>query len=380
MKSYVCILTSGFLLFAVKFVSAQDFYNDFQSGEKQLIFYDDFINNENNWEIGKNGPITASIQDGFLEVKSTRKHDTKPLLLNSKLDFQKNFEIEANISLSENDKYVSSLRFGCDQQTEYGYRFSFNNKFFIISKDSSRVDVLTKQNYNLISRGNNKLTVRKYNHTYYFYINEDRVYTTQKLYIKGSSVGFSPCVMCEMKVANLSIYYLNELSWITLWKKAEIIDKRPYYQEFFDKCPDDSLKKLAKSAIEGFSFKCMLDSLLTGSITFDQDYLDITHQSGTEQIKFKDIKNIIIEWSFTLTYEYDNPIWITRNGETSFSYDDMTENIIGEPKSITIVGFDNISEKYTEIRSVSPDPLLFKTSDGVATITFSLQKTIRLKK
>jgi len=69
-------------------------------------------------------------------------------------------------------------------------------------------------------------------------------------------------------------------------------------------------------------------------------------------------------------------VWISINGETKFSYDEMHEIYFGRPKNITIITFDGKINVCTNIDSVFPDFFIFNSSsnDKIFSISFSLEK------
>ena len=176
-EGFMKLLRNVFILMAYMilpiFTDGQEYYNDYQKSEKILVFLDDFNNNENNWRIGRNGPVISSIHDGFFDLKSVRPHNTKPTFINGKVDLERDFEIETNIKLLQcESNFNSFLFFGYGPDLNQGCEFGFSNHCFVIANNYvSSLKLLCKaedkDNINAFSL--TKLTVRKKDNNIYFW-------------------------------------------------------------------------------------------------------------------------------------------------------------------------------------------------------------------
>jgi len=185
----------------------------------QPVYCEYFFSNDQDWLTGTGSNYSASINSeaGYYEIinfSSDHKYIFWELV--SDLDENKNFQIETNIkNISTNDEDGGNgLVWGGESNGELRYyRFYINHDSFSVLDDQGEdheywIDWTNSGSVNEPGTCN-KLTVRKYDGQYYFFINE--VYVGQHVFksLYGNYTGFR--VYCEttIQVDNLIINHLE---------------------------------------------------------------------------------------------------------------------------------------------------------------------------
>jgi hypothetical protein len=191
---------------------AQTNYEDYLTSD--TIFIDNFSNNKNKWPTGLSADscYNGKIVNGAFELTSTCKDSYPWYYIPRTIDILRDFEIEANILYvkGENDNAIS-LIWGKDDN---GYRFNFgitgngqykicryNGSWFNL-KDWTASDLIHKSDYN-------KLTVRKIDTNYYFFLNEKLVHTCDLYAFFGNQIGFQDNKNTTIRVDYLKVSYLK---------------------------------------------------------------------------------------------------------------------------------------------------------------------------
>lgn len=209
-KKHFLLLVS-FLICLVVSLSAQQAYNDISSGQKTSIFNEAFDNNTNNW-ITDNSWIGGKFVNGFYEISCKNfKQNTGLTYKAVSFDQSKDFEIETSFKLI---KGTGALVFGLTKDFEH-YRIEIENKKnLVIAKDApskNKFEILFSANIKSINDAGlyNKLTIRKLQDTYYFFVNDLLIKQFDKLILAGDQIGYSVGLNSEISVDYLNISYLK---------------------------------------------------------------------------------------------------------------------------------------------------------------------------
>jgi hypothetical protein len=192
--------------------SAQTNYEDYLSSE--TIFTDDFSNNNNKWVTGwsSDSCYTSKIENGAYEIKSSCVGTYPAYWLTRTIDITRDFEIEGRILYvqGESNNALSLLWGKSDSFHSLYFGISGNGQFRISQfngswtniKDWTASDLVYKTDYN-------KLTVRKIDSKYYFFLNEKLVHISDFYTFFGNQIGFQDNQNTTMRVNYLNISYLK---------------------------------------------------------------------------------------------------------------------------------------------------------------------------
>jgi hypothetical protein len=189
-------------------------YYDYSQSEKQLVFADEFDNEDNNWNNGCSSTGSAWVSVGSLTFKSTSETDAAGCVRSLfVLDQRQDFEIETKLRYySGSDNKAISLVFG--KRTGEWSRFNLGisgNGYYRIDKsyDNNYTDQVDWTESSLVVKNDwNVLTVRKVGSSMYYYINYELVYTTDFEQFYGDEVGFQVPEGTTIWVDYLHAYYL----------------------------------------------------------------------------------------------------------------------------------------------------------------------------
>lgn len=214
------ILISSVLLFAGMVASAQEeknpsFYGFNKSLKTQVILQDDFSKFSNYWLLGvEENSWSETIEDGHLIFQSLT-NKSKEDLLPSIIDQNRDFEIEASIRFVEGlmDKGYG-LQWGkaLNPIRQYDFLLTGGGHFTIDKYDGTFSDYLPFTISSTVNRyAFNKLTIRKVDDKYYFFLNEKLVHSMPFEPFFGNLIGFQVGDKSTIAIDNISIAYLDEV-------------------------------------------------------------------------------------------------------------------------------------------------------------------------
>lgn len=163
---------------------------------KEKMFYEDFKNNTNNWELCINRGAceeSVNIQNGTLILYSKCVYWCEGI--NTQIDKYENFEIETEAKILKMDEYEMTkigLGWGCTDYTGYrGNFFECNNKHFKIygySLNGSEIKInIPLSDVNILEA--TKFKIKKQDNVLSFYINNKKVYECSNMKLHGNKVG-----------------------------------------------------------------------------------------------------------------------------------------------------------------------------------------------
>lgn len=187
-----------FLLISGMTGFGQSSYYDYAPSDREYIFSNDFINNDFNWYVGHSDDNCRhyKITNGYYEIQSTCNTLAVATWNNDnkiKLNDYDDFEIETSLMfVSGEENNGNGISWGnVSEKSEFYFCFSANGYYeFIKSVNGSWVDIKPWTTTELIkSKAYNKLTARKVDRTYYFFIND--TYVCSAPYEPLSGQGFT---------------------------------------------------------------------------------------------------------------------------------------------------------------------------------------------
>lgn len=172
----------------------EDYYG-IPARDKQVAFFDEFENNENNWDLGSLY-LKERIQDSDFYCETRTSHPytkRRPVAMNH----SGNYEIEIRmrfVNVKASGLNMTGLTFGRDVRgNEYDFFFSPSRSYRISRFDRGRTKDLTPLSYhkNINRYSYNTLMVRKVSDKWYFFINEELVSEMPAGTLFGNEYGFT---------------------------------------------------------------------------------------------------------------------------------------------------------------------------------------------
>jgi hypothetical protein len=214
MKLTRYLIFLGVLLILSLFkTSAQQNYGDITVGQRVSIFTESFENNNNNW-ITDNQWISGKLINGKYDIICKNyKQNTGLTYKSIPVDQKGNFEVEASFALVNGS---GALVFGLTKAFDH-FRIEIDDrKNFAIIKNipsKNKVEKIFSAREESLIKGLgffNKLTVRKYQNTFYIFLNDIMLRQINNITLAGDDVGFSVGLNSEILVDYLNVYYIKD--------------------------------------------------------------------------------------------------------------------------------------------------------------------------
>ena len=203
-------------------------YHSISSEEKTALFFDDFDDNRYKWGLGQiKNDWLEQMADGNLRFQSF-DNNAKEDLISFEFDQTKDFEIETAIRFDKGDSLkFFGLQWGksADFNNQYDFLISGNNYVTIDKYSGEFFDFLEPSSSEYLRNNHfNKLTIRKLNTNYYFFINEQLIHTMPFKPFFGNYIGFQVSENSSILVDYLKI---SELKQLNVNKPPDIFIKDP---------------------------------------------------------------------------------------------------------------------------------------------------------
>ncbi|MBE9468630.1 MAG: caspase family protein [Bacteroidetes bacterium] len=212
-------LLSTILLIAFTIsANAQEWTAKLYSGipieEKKIIFEDDFEKFNNYWLLGiEENSWIENLEKGnlfFQSLTNKPKQDILPVIF----DYNRDFEIETKIKFEkgEMDK-AYGFQWGKSQNPvkQFDFLLSANGQFTIDKYTGEFHDYVPFTQSKLVnSYASNKITIRKVEDTYYFFLNENLIHTMPFEPFFGNLLGFQVAENSTMLVDYIRVSYLGK--------------------------------------------------------------------------------------------------------------------------------------------------------------------------
>lgn len=185
-------------------------YYGIPKADKVNVFYDEFDNNRNRWDLGTRY-LEERIQEGEYYCASLTSYTYvkhRPVSMNQ----SGNYEVEIRIRFVKgDDRSVTGLTFGRDTRgNEFGFFFNPTNprNRFKVSKYNGRPFDFQPWQYfgpRYSKHAYNTLMVRKVSDQWYFFINNELVYQTEAQDLFGNGFGFTVGGNTAVEVDNIRV-------------------------------------------------------------------------------------------------------------------------------------------------------------------------------
>lgn len=192
-------------------ITNNDSYNKVKRSEKKLVYIDEFNSNSGDWstELGTATNFSTYNGTGFLDHGN---EDYGIITLEKRLSLGDNYEVETTIKANKGG--LNGLIFGRKGNDFFRFGISTNPSFLIVrDKDGSYASTVEGWTKYKGFRENdyNKLTVRKYKGTFYFYVNEGLVFETEEDLELGKNFGLVVSDNnAQIKIDSFKIYNIGK--------------------------------------------------------------------------------------------------------------------------------------------------------------------------
>ncbi len=182
-----------------------------------VIFFDDFNDNKNNWTVESNKNVKASIDNGIYHLTAVGHAYGEAQEL--KINTRKDFEIETRIKIVSGDadhkSYFSVLFWGREAMNSYYFTFAgdgFTSVKLCDGKKATDCETMKESLQKTLSKPNdfNIYTVRKTGRNYSFLINGTKVYEMPFAPFFGNMIGFGAGRKVTLAVDYLKVSYLEK--------------------------------------------------------------------------------------------------------------------------------------------------------------------------
>ena len=180
-----------------------------------VIFFEDFINNRNNWTVADNKRVSSRIDSGFYYLTAVGHAYGEAQEV--KIDTRKDFEIKTRIKIlsgnSDHKNYYSMLFWGREAMNSYYFTFSkdgFASVELCNSKNQSGCITKTGSLQKVILNPEdfNVYMIRKKGSVYSFFINDTQFYEMPFAPFFGNLIGFGAGRNVSLSIDYLKVIYL----------------------------------------------------------------------------------------------------------------------------------------------------------------------------
>lgn len=196
---------------------SQSNYNDYSKNDREDLFYENFQSsyNVNDITYDKDGNSYGEYHTGYFELKCTKSTGigcTNQIV--STLDQTRDFEIEASIMFKDGlDNNGNGITWGrLDDSNRFNFSFSGNGQFSVYKrKENIWSEIKGWTISSAINKaGYNKLTIRKVDNNYYFFINEINVCGCPFVPFFGNTMYLFANTNSTVRINSIRVSHLNE--------------------------------------------------------------------------------------------------------------------------------------------------------------------------
>lgn len=207
-------------------------YHSISAEEKTALLLDDFDDNRYNWGLGQaENDWLEKIADGRLYFQSFNDND-KEDLIKFEISPERDFEIETSMRFKQGDTArFFGLQWGksSDFNNQYDFLISGNGLVSIDKFSGEFYDYLPPVPSEFLKPGYfNKLTIRKINTSYYFFVNEELIHTMPFKPFFGPYFGFQ---VGENSVIEVDYFKISELTRLNMNTAPDIYLAEPQQVE-----------------------------------------------------------------------------------------------------------------------------------------------------
>jgi hypothetical protein len=210
------IISAICLLFSLN-TFAQNGYDNLPDLEREVVFFDQFDNNINNWWTGDNADAYGAINYGNYILEWRAKLPIWYSSMNVRWDISQDFEIETSIKqISGSNTNLFGLIYNKSDKGECGFIVNCKSESVVYQDKANESRIFLKDGgesipgINVGSYEYNKLTIRKIKGEYSFYINENLLKSGIISDFNSNRIGFQIWYNSRIYVDYLKISYLKK--------------------------------------------------------------------------------------------------------------------------------------------------------------------------
>lgn len=178
----------------------------------KTTFKNENFNSDSEWENNTTNECIREVKNGYYYFECLIDGFYSTWKEYKYFEETRDFEIETSFKfVTGQSSFENCLIWGASDKKSYRIGFTGNGYYTIyrmVPEVSDYVDYTFLSN--IRKTGYNKLTVRKYNGYYYFFVNEEFVYTTYAEPFYGNRFGFLVAKSSTMHIDYLRIYYISK--------------------------------------------------------------------------------------------------------------------------------------------------------------------------
>ncbi len=217
----------------------------FQDVEKKIIFFDDFKYDDyqftSKYELRNDKYGYGKRHYMFYELSSRSKNEKTFLVLNEIIDHKMDFEIEVKLMITfSNELEENGIFWGLNENNEaLKFAISKNDCFQIYKETKDKlIYIKPSSKCNELKSGYNKLTIRKVEKNYYYFINNVHVFSSQYEPLSAGRMGVFVSNNSSIRISEISVAcFSNNTSnknEISSQDNSEIQKERPAFPLSFE--------------------------------------------------------------------------------------------------------------------------------------------------
>ena len=185
----------GFILLLFTIVFIVDRFSNRIKLSNNFILNEDFLDNNNDWNIGQKQRTNSKISNGFLYLSSYQNAWYPLSIFAQEILSNDNIEISTKFKIINSSNGYGGIDWGMDnkQNRLASYLKNPKNLFLGIQNKSNKIDALIdwSENLNINQDDFNEIKIRNVGSNTEFFINGAKIFVTEKLPLVGGRVGFS---------------------------------------------------------------------------------------------------------------------------------------------------------------------------------------------
>jgi len=253
------IISIILLVFTLQSFS-QNNYFDYSPREKEVVFLDNFDNNNNRWWLGDNTEALSSIEKGYLTLEWRGKSPIWYSLNGIIFDLTRDFEIETSIKQTIGNKgNLFGLIFNKSDKGECGFIVNCNSESVAYQDKINEERRFIKDggefvpNISVVYNEFNRLTIRKVQDQLSLYVNEVLLKSGSISDFNSNRIGFQIWYNSRICVDYLKVSYLRKAKEIVIPEITDNLKNKDNKQPIIKSDVDVNIPLVAKQNPERFA-------------------------------------------------------------------------------------------------------------------------------
>ncbi|NVO10438.1 MAG: caspase family protein [Bacteroidales bacterium] len=239
---------------------SQNNYNDYSQREKEVVFLDNFDNNNNRWWLGDNTEALSTIENGYLTLEWRGKTPIWYSLNGIIFDFTRDFEIETLVKQTGGAKgNLFGLIFNKSDKGECGFIVNCNSESVVYQDKINETRRFIKDggefvpNISVVYNEFTKLTIRRTGDEFSFFVNEVLLKLGTITDFNSNRIGFQIWYNSRICIDYLKVSYLKKINEITTPEIADNLKNKNNNQPIIKSDVDVNIPVAAKQNPDRFA-------------------------------------------------------------------------------------------------------------------------------